>query len=200
VIYPETDGQPMGENTLQWRWIVALVTGLETMFHHDPNVFVAGDLFWYPVEGNNTIVQAPDAMVAIGRPKGDRGSYKQWEEGNVAPQVVFEIRSPSNRVGQLIDKFRFYERYGVDEYYFYDPQANSLEGWVRAGEELAAIPDIHGWTSPRLNVRFELDAATMHVFGPDGQEFLTFPQLVTLAEQAERLRAQLRALGVEPDA
>ena len=37
------------------------------------------------------------AMVVFGRPKGYRGSYRQWEEGGIAPQVVFEILSPGNR-------------------------------------------------------------------------------------------------------
>ncbi len=39
---------------------------------------------------------APDVMVVFGRPKGRRGSYKQWQEDNIAPQVVFAILSPSN--------------------------------------------------------------------------------------------------------
>jgi len=45
---------------------------LEWLFQDDPNVFVAGDLLWYPTEGNNVIRAAPDAMVIFGRPKGDR--------------------------------------------------------------------------------------------------------------------------------
>ena len=51
VVYPESDGQPMAENTLQFRYIVMIQGGLEALFREDPNVFVAGDLFWYPVEG-----------------------------------------------------------------------------------------------------------------------------------------------------
>ena len=39
-------------------------------FNDDPNVFVAGDLLWYPVEGNPKVRSAPDAMVAFGRPNG----------------------------------------------------------------------------------------------------------------------------------
>ena len=35
-------------------------------------------------------------MVVFGRPKGRRGSYRQWEEDNIPPQVVFEILSPGN--------------------------------------------------------------------------------------------------------
>jgi Uma2 family endonuclease len=60
-------------------------------------------------------------MVAIGRPKGHRGCYKQWEEGGIAPQVVFEVLSPSNSVKEMNDKRAFYDTYGVEEYYVYDP-------------------------------------------------------------------------------
>src|SRR5947209_8004265 len=94
VDYPEDDGNPMAENTLQYEYIVSTRLGLDDLFADDPNVFVAADLLWYPVEGNNTIRQAPDVLVVFGRPKGRRGSYRQWEENHLAPHVVFEILSP----------------------------------------------------------------------------------------------------------
>ena len=81
IEYPDDDGEPMSDNTLQFNWIVVIKENLEAVFRHDPQVFVAGNLLWYPVEGEPTIRSAPDAMVAFGRPKGRRGSYKQWEEG-----------------------------------------------------------------------------------------------------------------------
>ncbi|NEP44014.1 MAG: Uma2 family endonuclease, partial [Okeania sp. SIO2H7] len=96
IVYPESDGQPMADNTRQFQWIVTIKENLEILFAEDENVFVAGDLLWYPVEGDNKKRQAPDAMVVFGRPKGDRGSYQQWKEDNIAPQVVFEILSPGN--------------------------------------------------------------------------------------------------------
>lgn len=96
IIYPESDGKPMADNTKQFELIVEIKKGLDLLYVNDPQVFIAGDLFWYPVEGQPKIVTAPDVMVAFGRPKGDRGSYKQWEENNIAPQVVFEILSPTN--------------------------------------------------------------------------------------------------------
>ena len=117
IDYPDSDGKPMADNTVQFRWIVTLQGGLDVLFRDDPNVFVAGDLFWYPVEGNNKLRTAPDVMVAFGRPKGDRGSYRQWDEDNIAPQVVFEILSPGNRAAEYIRKFRFYDRFGVEEFY-----------------------------------------------------------------------------------
>src|SRR6516164_2588240 len=91
IEYPETDGEPMAENTEQYDWITKIKWNLERVFRDDPNVFIAGDLFWYPVEGNNRIRRAPDVLVAIGRPKAPRQCYLQWLEDGVAPQVVFEI-------------------------------------------------------------------------------------------------------------
>jgi hypothetical protein len=97
IEYPDSDGLPMSDNTRQFKWIGTIMWGLDAIFLDDPNVFVAGDLLWYAVEGEPTIRIGPDILIAFNRPKGYRGSYKQWEEGNQAPQVVFEILSPGNR-------------------------------------------------------------------------------------------------------
>src|SRR5712692_7411306 len=94
VVYPESDSLPMADNTKQFRWIVTEQGGLDATYRNDPKVFVAGNLFWYPVEGDNRIRVAPDIFVVFGRPKGDRGSYLQWLEDNIAPHVAFEILSP----------------------------------------------------------------------------------------------------------
>ena len=210
VIYPESDGQPMADNTKQFRWIVTIQGGLDALFRDDANVFVAGDLLWYPVEGNNTIRRAPDAMVVFGRPKGDRGSYLQWRENNIAPQVVFEVLSPGNRLTEMLNKLKFYERYGVEEYYMYDPDREDLAGWLRSGEELGEIEQIAGWVSPRLGVRFEHSPEGLELYRPDGQKFASYVELdrqrevaIAKAEQeaqrASLLAAKLRELEIDPD-
>ncbi len=40
-IYPEEDGQRIADNTRQYRWIQAIVGGLQVLFRDDPNVFLA---------------------------------------------------------------------------------------------------------------------------------------------------------------
>ncbi len=52
IIYPENDGKPMSENTKQFQLIVKIQGGLDALFKDNENVFVAGDLLWYPVEGD----------------------------------------------------------------------------------------------------------------------------------------------------
>jgi Uma2 family endonuclease len=198
VVYPESDGLPMADNTKQFRWIVTIQGGLDVLFRDEANVFVAGDLLWYPVEGNNKIRVAPDVFVVFGRPKGDRGSYLQWVEGNIAPQVAFEILSPGNRAGKVIEKFKFYEHYGVEEYYVYDPDTGELDGWIRTDGELREIPEMKGWVSPRLKVRFDLIDGELTLHGPDGKKLATYVELAEKADRADRLTAQLKALGIEP--
>jgi Uma2 family endonuclease len=204
IIYPDSDGQPIADNTEQFQWIVLLKENLECLFAQDAKVFVAGDLLWYPVEGHPEIRVAPDAMVAIGRPKGKRGSYRQWEEDNIAPQVVFEILSPGNRSKEMIRKLQFYERYGVDEYYIYDPDNNELTGLQRGEDGLQVIETIDDWTSPLLGIRLLLTPETLEIYYPDGQKFLTTVELnqemAREKQRADRLAAKLKELGVDPDA
>jgi len=198
IIYPESDGKPMADNTKQFEWIVKIKEGLEVLFLDDPHVFVAGDLLWYPVRNNNKICAAPDTMVVIGRPKGDRGSYRQWEEKNIAPQVVFEILSPENTPGEMRKKLEFYELHGVEEYYLYDPDRIRFEGWMRSGGLLQPVSGIQGWVSPRLGIRFEITEDDLNIFRPDGRQFLTFLETEAEAQQ-ERQRAEQAETALEQE-
>jgi Uma2 family endonuclease len=200
VFYPESDGKPMADNTKQFRWIVVIEQNLEWLFRDDAEVFVAGDLLWYPVEGNNRLSAAPDAMVVFGRPKGDRGSYQQWREGNLAPQVVFEILSPCNTKREMTRKLIFYSTYGVEEYYLYDPDRIELQGWCRSEDGfLEDIDPISGWVSPRLGIRFEL-GEELQLYHPDGTSFTSFAEINQRAEQAEQRAEQERQRASEMEA
>jgi Uma2 family endonuclease len=193
----------MADNTLQFRWIVLIKENLDCLFANNPDVFIAGDLLWYPVEGHPEIRVAPDAMVVFGRPKGDRGSYRQWQEADIAPQVVFEILSPGNRLAEMARKLQFYDRYGVEEYYVYDPDSNELGGFIRQAGQLTGIEPMHNWVSPRLGIRFVLTAETLEIYTPQGEQFRTTIELAEQLSQeksrAEKLTAQLRTLGIEPE-
>ncbi len=188
IIYPESDGKPMADNTKQFELIVEIKKGLDLLFINDPQVFVAGDLFWYPVEGQSKIVTAPDVMVAIGRPKRDRGSYKQWEEDNIAPQVVFEILSPTNSRTEMSKKLLFFERHGVEEYYLYDPEENVLEVWQRTFDGLSLMDFSDSWTSPRLGIRLDISSGRLQLYNADGTKFYSYIE-VNLMLDHERQRA-----------
>ncbi|MEL6553709.1 MAG: Uma2 family endonuclease [Cyanobacteria bacterium J06621_11] len=209
-LYPDSDGKPMADNTKQFRWIVTIKENLERLFSEDENVFIAGDLLWYPVKGQPKVRQAPDVLVVFGRPKGDRGSYQQWKEANVSPQVVFEILSPGNRSGEMLRKLNFYQRYGVEEYYIYDPDSNELTGFQRSGRVLQLIEEMSGWMSPQLKIRFQPGEETLTIYRPDGEKFLTFVELSEELEsekiqrqqdqqRIQSLETKLRELGINPE-
>ena len=192
IIYPDSDGEPIAENTLQFRCIHTLYGGLVELYRDRPDVFVAADLLWYPLEGNNTHRLAPDAMVVFGRPKGDRGSYMQWREDGIAPQVVFEILSPGNRAGELENKRQFYERHGVEEYYLYDPDRLILQGWLRHDDHFRPIAEMDGWMSPRLGILFELGGEELPILSPDGRPFSSYGDLLARSDRDRALAERER--------
>ena len=193
LFYPESDGKSMSDNTRQYRWIVTIKENLEIWLAGNLDVFIAGDLMWYPVEGTSQICQAPDVMVVFGRPRGDRGSYQQWKEKGIGPQVAFEILSPSNTKQEMAEKREFYQKYGVEEYYIYDPDRFRLTGWIRSGDRLIAIANMEGWVSPLLGVRFTQANGDLEIYRPDNRRFLSSVELDRVAE-VERERADQEEL------
>ena len=157
--------------------MVYLKAGLARHFRQRSDVFVAGDLLWYPVRGKPKVRIGPDALVAFGRPPGTRGSYKQWEEGDIPPQVVFEVLSPGNTFNEMYRKFRFYERHGVEEYYIFDPDRQTFEGFQRAGGRLRKIRKFQERVSPLLDVRFEIAGDLPRMVTPDGQPILSLEEV-----------------------
>ena len=189
VVYPDSDGEPMADNTLQFQWIVVLKENLDAVL---PD-FVAGDLLWYPVEGDNRTRRAPDVLVAFGRPKGHRGSYRQWEEGGVAPQVVMEVLSPRNTLVEMMGKLDFYRLHGAREFYVVDPANHELAVWLDAGEGdgLTHVERGERFTSPLLGITFTVNGE-LQVFHADGRRFETFAEIMAAraAAGAERDAAQ----------
>ena len=190
IDYPDSDGKPMSDNTVQFRWIARIKGNLDCIFRHELSVFVAGDHLIYPVEGQSKIRVAPDAYVAFGPEKKDRGSYKVWEEGGIFPQVVFEVWSPGNDDEELAKKMVMYEKYGAEEYYLIHPdEPVKTAGWVRVDARFERIKDLDGWVSPRLKVRFELCEGEWWLYRPDGRPFEDI-DAINEGRDAERRNAE----------
>jgi Uma2 family endonuclease len=191
ITYPESDGNPIAENTLQFEWIALLHHGFSAMYADDPQVWVASDVLWYPVKGDNQARYAPDLLIVFGRPKHHRGSYKQWEEGGIAPYLVVAVLSPGNSMREMGRKFEFYERHGVHEYYIYNPDTFDFSVWIR-GDDRLRVPDYDtSFVSPRTGVRFvTLPGEPLQVFHRNGERFKSY--LEVLAERQEA-RAEAEA-------
>ena len=186
--FPDSDGEPMADNQTQYMWMVTIAEGLEALFADRPDVLVACDLLWYFDQTNPKRCIAPDVFVAFGRPKAHRHSYKEWIEGH-APEVVFEIHSPSNTSKRMQEKWETYDARGVEEYYYYDPETGRLDGWLRGVETLEPIATTDGWTSPRLGVTFETPAekSALILRGPDGEPFQHVQDIIRDRKLARRV-------------
>ena len=220
IDYPDYDGEPMSDSMVHFDWISILKWNTDWYFRNDPLVFVAADNLIYAVEGVREIRQGPDVYVAFGRPKGHRGSYKVWEEGNLFPQVVFEVWTQNSTVEKMDAKFKFYEKYGTEEYYIvYPDHPVSVAGWLRCNDALVPINEMNNFISPRLQFRFSLDDGEFKLYGHDNLVFRTPIQMMVgraadkqLAkdanqlhfnvehQRAEKLTAKLRVRGVDPNA
>jgi hypothetical protein len=201
--YPESDGQPMADNTEQFEWI----EDQENLnLFSKPGCLRRRRLLWYRCDRQITGPLAPDAMVASGG-RGRRGCYKQWRKAACAAGRIRVLRRPtaSGDARQAPST-----TYRVEEYYVYDPERNTLEVWLRQDGSLRPVSHVGGWTSPRLGIRFALLPETMEIYDPAGQPFLTSVELARRARQeaaraalehrrAERLAERLRAMGVDPD-
>jgi hypothetical protein len=91
----------------------------------------------------------------------------------------------------MVRKLRFYEYYGVEEFYMYDPDKGAFDGWVRAegSSKMGPIDEPLGWVSPRLGIRFELEGAELAIYRPDGRKFASYIELEHQREQ-EHQRAE----------
>jgi len=78
VYHPESDGEPVAETDVHISTVIYLREALRDHFRDDPQMYVAGNLFLYYVEGDPAQVVAPDVFVVFGVPKGDRWVYKVW--------------------------------------------------------------------------------------------------------------------------
>ena len=173
IVYPDDDGVEMGDNSAQSDWITFLSVNLKILYADDPQVAVMSNMNWYPVKGKNKIYRAPDVMVAFGRSKEFRGSYIQWAEDNIPPQVVFEILSPSNAAKEMAEKFKFYEKHGVEEYYVHNPERKTFNAWLRQGPRLHEEATQPYFVSPRMRIRFENTMEFgLKIYRPDGLGFV----------------------------
>lgn len=177
-----------------------------------------GNQFLYYAEGFPRLRVAHDVMVIFEVEPGGRDNYKIWEEHQV-PVVVFEMTSKRTKNEDLVEKKTLYERLGIQEYWLFDPKEEwiktQLQGYRLHGEHYQPISDGH---SEPLQLRLQVEGQLIGFYREDTGEKLLMPQELADAlakersakeqerlakeqaqEEVERLKAQLRSLGVDPD-
>jgi Uma2 family endonuclease len=214
IYYPESDGKPMGETDVHIDAVIYLREALRDYFRDDPQMYVAGNMLLYYEEGNPAACVAPDVFVVQGVAKGERRTYRLWEEGR-PPTAVFEITSRASRLEDLGTKRAVYAMLGVQEYFLYDPLGEylrpPLQGYRLQEGEYQRIPpgDEGKLTSQVLGLELRVEEGRLRLVNPTTGERLLTPAEAQAARRAEaaarraaeaeleRLRAELARLRGE---
>ena len=194
IEYPEEDGEPLAETDFHVDLIAYLRKALETFFADRTDVYVSGCIMFYYVEGVPEEVVSPDVMVCFGVPKGERRTYKLWEE-KAAPTVVIEIASRKTSKKDRTEKLWLYEQLGVEEYFIFNPEypktIPALLAYRLENEEYRQLKiENNRVLSEQLGLELVDTGTTLRLFNPKTQQFLpTFAELHAEA-QAAAVRAE----------
>ena len=149
--YAYNDGAPLAQNDAQAEQLYYAFPALKRFARgRFPGAYVASDMFVYPAPRSGG--RAPDIFVAFGAgqvdPKGRRrNSYKLFE-GEPVPSFVLEVLSGTTADDDLGVKRDAYARWGVREYWMFDPLGEKIPRFISAerleGGEYARIDPLPG--------------------------------------------------------
>lgn len=196
IYYPESDGKPMGETDFHIQTITYLYQALNAFFSNEADVKILADMMFYYEEGSPHKVFSPDVAVVKGVGKHLRRSYKLWEEKQF-PQVVFEISSRATWGEDLNKKWFLYQKFGVKEYYIFDPEYDYLPEPLIAyrlkKDELKQVKVKNGKIfSDELGLEIVDTGKGLRLYDPERKEFLK--TLEEADEEIKRLREEIEKL------
>jgi Uma2 family endonuclease len=205
VVYPDSDGAPMGETEFHVIATLHLYDALRHFFQNTPDIYVAADMFLYYQEGNPRANKAPDVMVIKGVKKRKRRTFKVWEEGAV-PCVIFEITSKATMIEDTISKSILYASLGVCEYFLFDPLKEYLDTGLTGfsleeGEYIPLKPDKEGFLfSTELEAFLAVEDDMLRIIDPETHKPVpALNEAIAKAEQ-EAQRAEQEAQRAEQEA
>lgn len=204
IFYPDSDGQPMAETDTHRKLILYLTSCLEIFFANRNDVYVTGNIMFYFVEGEPSEVISPDVMVCFGVPKGERTSYKTWEENDVVPSVIIELSSRGTWKKDRVEKRNLYAMLGVKEYYIFNPLDLKSESRFTAfrlknGEYDAVEVTDERVRSEILGLDLVISGKNLRLFNPQTNEFLKTPEELAetvdgLIEENAELKSEIERL------
>ena len=171
VEYPE--GQWVAQSLWHGDAVRQATAALDHHFRERQDTLVAMEVRVYYVRGNDKVWLQPDVQVVFGVKRGNRSSYKIWEEGK-APDFVLEVASPSTAENDARHKAREYARIGVREYWRLDPtgslMSSPLEGYVVCAGSYDEVEPVAGgqW------LRSEVLGLELRSESPEGATVLVF--------------------------
>lgn len=199
-LYPDSDGEPMGETDYHLIALIYLYNALRDWFRLQDNVYVAGDMLLYYEEGNPKARRGPDIMVAKGVVgKHKRRSFRTWEEG-LPPTVIIEVTSKKTRHEDEHDKPPVYASIGVKELFLFDPEGDwlrpRLQGYrLERGRYVPIRTNDAGQLfSPELGLTLAIEDHLLRLIDPAAGRLLpTSDELAEEAREAAEARREAKS-------
>ena len=197
VVYPESDGRPLGETGFHVEALVWLHQALKRHLAGRSDAYVASNMFLYYERGNPRGNRSPDVMVILGVDNHTRRTFKTWVE-NAVPTVIFEISSDETYREDVDAKRVLYARLGVAEYFLFDPLGDCLDPRLQ-GHRLEAgasayvpiVPDRDGRLESRaLGLRLAAEEGMLRLFNARTNAPILTEEEVVEGMERERDRAE----------
>jgi Uma2 family endonuclease len=189
------------------------------------NMFV----YYSLAQAKNQDLKGPDFFAVLGVPKGERLSWVCWEEGKTPDVVIELLSGSTAQMDKGTKKDIYQNQLHVPEYFWYDPfDPDDWAGFqLQAGSYQPIVPDEQGrlvsqvlqltlvqWSGTYKGIETtwlrwaDLEGRLLPTAAERAQQQAATERQRADAEQqradaerqrAEKLAAQLRELGVNPD-
>lgn len=219
--------EPEMESSLHYFQLALLVSCLEWLWRDQNDYFIGANLTIYfnRQQLKNKDFRGPDFFLVKQTEKRPRKSWVTWEEGGKYPDLIIELLSESTEnVDRTVKKDLYQNRFRTPEYFWFSPDTLEFSGFrLVQGKYETIHPNESGWLwSESLGLYLGIYEQQLRYFTLEGQLVPTpeeeaqqqmkfaqeqrkqAEQAQQQAEQAQQraaqLAAQLRALGIEPEA
>jgi len=204
--------EPPLESDFHRDQIDLLIRILRYWWRNRNDVYVSGNLtiYYNQQQLKSRDFRGPDFFVVLGTEKRDRRSWVVWDEQGQYPNLILEILSNSTKqVDQGPKKDLYQNIFRTPDYFWFDPDTFELAGFhLLDGRYEPILPNAQGWLwSQQLELFLGVHNDRLRFFTPEG-ELIPSPEELAeqqsrRAEQAEqeleRLKAQMKAQGIEPE-
>lgn len=197
--------EPEMESSLHYAQLALLVTCLEWFWRDKTDFFIGANLtVYFSRQQLKQDYRDPDFFLVRGTERRSRKSWVVWEEDGKYPDLIIELLSDSTAdTDRHLKKDLYQDRFRTHEYFWFSPDTLEFAGFRLVSQHYQSIaPTESGllW-SETLNLYLGINDRTLRYFTPDRQLVPT-PQEDALSanQKATQLEAQLRAIGIEPQA
>lgn len=205
--------EPPLESDFHRDQIDLLIRILRGWWRNRNDVYISGNLtvYYNQQQLKSRDFRGPDFFVVLGTEKKDRRSWVVWDEKGQYPHLILEILSNSTKqVDKGLKKDLYQNIFRTPDYFWFDPDTFELAGFhLLDGRYDPIQPNEQGWLwSEQLELYLGVHENRLRFFTSSGE---LIPSPEELAEQErqraeraeqelERLRAQMRAQGIDPEA